>query len=412
MKALRIIIALTLFLVSISAVSALNIELERVEFDDITLRDDSVNRLSIERGDEYELEVRFTALQNLQDVEVRAFISGFEFSDVEDISDNTPVFDADEGVSYVKRLHLRIPDDTDEDDYKMRVIISDRFSDEFIENYNLRIDVPRHSLDIEDVVFSPGNSVKAGSALLATVRVENKGEQDEDDVRVTINIPGLGVTATEYIEEIENGGNGRTEEEETEQIFVRIPKCAKAGNYDVTVDVEFNQRRRKLTSRETITVLEDETCDDDDKPQTTITLGNQVQNVLPGQTAIYPVTITNTGRTSKTFTVSIQNNNWATVSISPTSTLVVPAGQTQTLFVNVQPNEDVPAGAHSLVATVTTGEHIQELTLTSTIAEGQSSFLKGAFEAILIILVVLLVIIGIVLIIGHLRGKDQPETYY
>lgn len=408
MKAIRAILALTLFLAAISAATALPLDLERVEFDDITLKDDSINRLSVERGEDYELEIRFTPEQDLDDVEVRAFISGFEFSDIEDISDHTPIFDAEANVTYVKRLDLKIPDDVDEDDYKLRVVISDRFSDEFVANYNFHIDVPRHALKIEDVVFSPGNAVKSGSALLTTVRVENKGEKSQDDVRVTVSIPGLGVTATEYIEEIDDGD----EEEETEEIFTRIPKCAKAGNYDVVVDVEYNQRRYKVTERAVITVLEDETCTEDKVQPTTITLGNQVQSVIAGQTAIYPITVTNAGRTSKTFTVTIQNNNWATVSITPTSTLVVPAGQTQTIFVNVQPGEDTPAGAHSLQATVSTGDHVQELTLTSNITEQERSSLKGAFEVVLIILVVLLVIIGIVLIIGHLRGKEQPETYY
>lgn len=412
MKAIRIVIALTLFLVAITAATALPIEIGTVEFDDVVLSENSVNRLSVERGEEYELEVRFTPTQNLDDVEVRAFISGFEFNDIEDISDHSAIFDADENVTYVKRLNLKIPNDVDEDDYKLRVLISDRFNDEFIANYNFHIDVPRNAIEIEDIVFNPGNAVKSGSALLTTVRVENKGERDQDDVRVTVSIPGLSVTATEYIEEIENGADGNTEEEETEEIFIRIPKCAKPGNYDVTVDVEYNQRRHKVTERATINVLEDETCNEDDKQQTTITLGNQVQNVIGGQTAVYPITLTNAGRTSKTFTVGIQNNNWATVSITPTSTMVVPAGQTQTVFVNVQPGEDTPAGAHSLMATVKSGDHTQELTLTATIAEQEQSALKGAFEIILVILVVLLVIVGIVLIIGHLKGKEQTETYY
>ncbi len=407
MKSIHAIVALALFLTVISSVAALPIVLEEVEIDDTVLEENAVNRLSLERGTDYEVRVKFTPTQDIEDAEVRIFVSGYEYSDIDDIEDKTAVFDADANVTYVKKLNINIPDDVDEDDYKLRVIISDRFSDERVAVYNLKLDVPRNALSVEDVIFSPSNAVRAGSALLTTVRIENKGEKTQDDVRVTVSIPGLGVSATEYIDEIEDGD----EEEETEEIFLRVPKCAKAGNYDVIVEVDFSQKHRKISEKRTIAVLEDDTCNENDAPQTTITLGNQMQNAEAGQTAIFPITVTNAGKTSKTFIVTVPSSDWASVTITPTSTLVVPSGQTQTVFVNVQVGEDTPAGAHSLTATVSSGDHTQELTLTTTVLQEKSGA-RGVFEVILIVLVVLLVILGIVIGIAHLRNKEQSETYY
>jgi uncharacterized membrane protein len=407
MKAIHALVALALFLAVIGSAVALPVVLDEVEVDDTTLTEDAVNRLSLERGEEYEVRVKFTPTFDIDNAEVRVFISGYEFNDIEDIEDKTPVFDADANVTYVKKLSIVLPDEVDEDDYKLRVVISDRFNDELIANYNLKIDVPRNALKIEDVVFNPSNAVRAGSALLTTVRIENKGEQEQDDVKVTVSIPGLGVSGTEYVDEIEDGD----EEEETEEIFIRVPKCAKAGQYDVSIDVEFSQRHRKVSEQRTITVLEDETCNESNAQTSSITLGNQMQNVASGQTAIFPITVANAGKTSKTFVVTVPSTDWATVSVTPTSMLVVPAGQTQTIFVNVQVSEDAPSGAHSLVATVASGDNRQELTLTANVVGGQSKA-KGVFEIILIVLVVLLVILGIIIGIGHLRGKEQSETYY
>jgi hypothetical protein len=48
----------------------------------------------------------------------------------------------------------------------------------------------------------------------------------------------LGVSATEYINEIEEDD----EEEETEEIFLRIPQCAEPGLYDVEVAVYFAEK--------------------------------------------------------------------------------------------------------------------------------------------------------------------------
>ena len=406
MNKFKIITILALFLAAISAVSALPITLDEVEVDDTILQENAENRLSIERGEDYEVRIKFTALEDIKDTEVRIFVSGYEYSDINDIQDKTPVFDAEANVTYVKKLNLNLPDDVDTADYKLRVIISDRYNNERIANYNLKLDVPRNALKIDDVIFNPENAVKAGSALLTSVRIENKGEKAQDDVKVTVSIPGLSISASEYIEQIDNNDD----EEETEEIFLRIPKCAKAGNYDVTIDVEFSQLQRKITEKKTIAVLEDDTCGEE-TPKTTITLGNQMQNAQSGQTATFPITVTNAGRTSKTFIVTVPSTEWATVTITPTSTLVVPAGQTQTIFVNVQVDKDTPTGAHSLTATVTSGEDTHELTLTANVAQSKSTA-RTVFETILIVLVVLLVILGIVIAIAHYRNRDQTETYY
>src|SRR5574341_1362769 len=215
MKAIHAIFALALFLTVIASAAALPVTLDEVEVDDTILSENAVNRLSLERGQEYEVRVRFTPSSDLDNAEVRVFISGYEFSDVEDIEDKTPVFDAQANVTYVKKLSITVPDDVDRDDYKLRVVISDRFGDERVANYNLLFDVPRNALKIDDVIFNPANAVRAGSALLTTVRVENKGEKQQNDVKVTVSIPGLGVSGSSYIDEIDDGD----EEEQTEEIF-------------------------------------------------------------------------------------------------------------------------------------------------------------------------------------------------
>jgi len=407
MKAIHTIFALAFFLAVIGSVAALPAALDEVRVDDNILQANAVNTLSLERGQTYEVRVKLTPTAKIDNAEVRVFISGYEYNDIQDINDKTTVFDADANVTYVKKLQVKIPDDVQEDSYKLRVVISDRAGSELVSDYSLKIDVPRNALKIDDVILNPSSSVRAGSALLAQVRIQNMGEKDQTDVKATVDIPGLGVSGSSYIDQIDNNDK----QEETEEIFIRIPKCAKPGNYDVNINVEYSQRHYKVSEHQTINVLEDDTCSADKAPQTSITLGNQMQSATAGQTATFPITVTNAGKTSKTFVVAVPSADWATVTITPTSALVVPAGQTQTIFVNVQTGEDTPAGAHSITATVTSGDNKQELTLTATVLEKPSGA-KGVFEVILIVLVVLLVILGIIIGIGHLRGKDQAETYY
>jgi uncharacterized membrane protein len=395
------------FILALTAVTALPIGQITVDIDDITLNENAVNRLSLERGHNYDVRVRFTAEADLRDVQIRTFLSGYEFSDIDDIHDKTPLFDVQNGVTYVKKLNLKFPNDIDEDDYKLRIIITDRFNEEITLNYNLKVDVPRNSLVIEDVIFSPSNSVRAGSALLAKVRVENRGQQDQNDVKVTVSIPQLSVSGTAYIEEVDSGDD----EEETEEIFIRVPKCTPAGNYDVTIDVEYQQLHRKVSTKRTIAVLEDDTCKEDKTAPTTIQIGSQTINVIAGQMATFPITLTNTGKKSQSFTINVQSNEVASVTITPSNLVVVPAGQTQQVFVNAQVNEKASAGAHQLAATIQNGDSTQQVNLNLMVTNSQVGT-KRIVEVVLIALVIILVVIAIVLGISYVRGKGQTETYY
>lgn len=215
-----------------------------------------LNKLDIERGQKVELRLELFAYANARNVEIRAYVSGYEYSSSNDVYVRAGPYDFDENTTYVRRLTFTLPEDVDLDDYKLRVVIADRnsFSQEY--NYDLQINAPRHAMKITDVTFNPGSTVKAGQSLLGRVRLENKGQRDQKDVRVTMSIPGLDLSATQYIEEVENGD----EQEETEEFFLRIPRCAEPGVYDVRVEASYNKNHDKVSGTGKITVLENEDC--------------------------------------------------------------------------------------------------------------------------------------------------------
>lgn len=251
----KFIALFALFLITmLTAVSAIPISVDRVEINDIEITEGQTNRLDLERGMEHEIEVILTPSQNVDDVEIEVFISGFEHNDRLRLADHIGPIDMDANVTYIERLYVKFSDFVDEDDYRLRLIITDRNNDEIVINYPIKVDVARHDLKIVDVLFTP-NKVKAGQALLAVVRVENFGERDEDDVKVMINIPEIGVSASDYIEEIE-----ADEEEESEELFLKIPKCTEPGIYEVQVIVEYNNRFSRTGAKKDIEVLEDLSC--------------------------------------------------------------------------------------------------------------------------------------------------------
>ena len=145
------------------------------------------------------------------------------------------------------------------------------------------------------------------------------------------------------------------------------------------------------------------------KAKTTISVGSQLESVSQGATAVFPLTITNSGRTSKSYTVSVQAGDWADVKISPTSTMVIDGGKTQTVYVFVTADKKAPAGAQVLTATVSSnGQKLEDITLTANVAKSGSTF-RSLLEWGLIIMVVLLVVLGLIIGFSRLKGDEDDQ---
>jgi hypothetical protein len=418
---LSVVALLLVSVLAAAAVHAIPVTLGQVQIDGTDVYENDINSLSIERGQEFEIEVPVTAQDVVANAEVEAFISGYEYNDYSDsrLSDTSGIFDMEPNVTYVKRLHLSLPTDVDRDSYKVRVLVSDRNGQELVANYNLKIDAVRHSITITDVTLSPSGEVRSGSALLATVRVENYGQNTEKDVKVTAAIPALGISATDYLDEIKSG-----KQKDTEELYLRIPKCAKAGTYDLTVNVDYSRGHEKDNKVYPIKVTADDTCTPapvvPQGPSTMITLGTQVEQASQGGNIIFPMTLTNNGASARSYSVLIAGNDWADVKLSPASTVVVDPGKSQTINAFVTVNDDAKAGPHTMTATIMSGtEKLQDLTLTANVAEQKKSgwdTLKSVLIVALILLVALLVILGLIVGISRMKGQDdesgKAQTYY
>lgn len=402
-----------LMLVSLASfVQALPFNVDSVQVNDVVLIPNSSNRLDVERGQQLDIVVRLTALDSAKNVEIEAFISGFEFNDVERVSDTTGLFDVLPNVTYVKRLSIPLPDALEKDDYKLRIVVSDRNNPEIVQNYALKIDVPRHLVGVEDVLLTPENEIIAGGSLLASVRVENLGAKVEEDVKVKVAIPELGVSATKYISKV-----GVDDETESEDVYLRLPECAQPGTYAVVATLYYDDGHRTSVGKAPITVLKNELCDDDVDAvdalpeKLLISVGSNLESVQLGGNAVFPITVSNNARLSKSFTVAHTGVGWADVSVSPTATAVVASGKSQTFYVFVAPNDSAAAGAHKLdISVSSSGELLQQVSLTTNVLKqsGQGLTIKRVLELGLIVLLVLLIIVG--LIVGFILLRDDAQS--
>jgi len=421
---------LTIFLVSLMAVcgmaNALNITIDEVKVDGDVLSETSTNKVyDFEKDQDLTVKVRVTANEDIDDVQIEAALRGYDHNDL--MEDITDVFDMKAGVTYTKKLDIPLRLRMDQDRYKLRVRIEDRDGDTTQVNYELEVDSKRHVLMIKDIILSPENEVKAGRALLAAVRLKNYGEKDEDGIRVKVSIPELGVSATDYIDELEKEGDD-DDATTTEELYMRIPSEAKTGDYMLRVEVMYDDGDEREVKEMIIKVKSQ--CDEDpfscapkdDKAKTVITLAAGAQTTAQGGAeAVYPITLTNEGTASKTYVISADGANWATFRVSPSNVLVVGAGESKAVNVYVAASKDAPVGEQTFTVTIKSGEKtLKEIPMKVSVSEGKVSAwskIKRGLEVGLVVLVVLLVILGLIIGFNKLKGeeeetKEEGETYY
>jgi uncharacterized membrane protein len=310
----------------------------------------------------------------------------------------------------------------DKDIYGLRVRFEDRTAG-VTHTYNFDVTSVRHELTIKDVVFSPESKVKAGRALLSTVRIQNTGSKTEDSIKVSVSVPDLDLSASDYIEELKQG-----ESTTSEELYMRVPNCAESGQYEAIVSVTYHDGEKVISQKKTITVIDGDVCEVKassaaSSGKTIITVGPETQNVVAGEGGvIYPLTLSNTGAETKTYTIGVNAGDWADVKVSPSNVVVLNGGESKAVYVYVSAKEGAAAGEKVFGVSISSGsEVLKEITLKANVAEKSSSLsgLKKGLEIGLVVLVVLLVILGLIIGFNKLKGdeedKEEPEagqTYY
>ena len=432
----KLLSLLTVFLIGVLmssvALAVTTIDFVKVNGDEVFDTDDIDNPnfiLDVDRGDDLNIKIRLSqnGSTKLNDVQVEAVLRGIDSRQT--VDDVTDTFDMKPNVSYTKRLTLPLIDKIDQDGYKLRIRISDRDNPTLEQTYELDIGTKRHDVEIRDVVLSPDTEVKAGRALLVTVRIRNRGDKDEDGVKVVVSIPGLGISAADFIDELEKEDDD-DDQATTEEMFLRIPDNAETGEYTLRVEVFFDDGDKKNSKETTIFVLGQDKAvakpKADEKTIITVAVGKQ-SVVRDGAEAAYPIALTNAGTSSKTYTVSADGAAWANFRVSPSNVLVIDAGDSKAFTVFVSADANAPTGDQTFTVTINSGDKVlKQLPLSINVQdEGQVSGVskvKRGLEVGLVVLVILLVVIGLIIGFSKLRGdgdgdeeeegKEEGKEYY
>ncbi|MFH1770976.1 MAG: putative S-layer protein [archaeon] len=412
------IVALLAFNIVSATTSNLEVVYVEINGDALDMADDHNNNLEVKRGETLDLKVRVKALADLENVQLGAEIFGDKDSHKysEKLNDESKTFDMSTGDIKNVYMSVEIPTSMDKKYTKLWIIVGDEDGD--LQTYAFELHIVGVEEDeaviVKDYSFSPSSTINAGRAFTAMVRVQNIGDDDLDDVKVTVAIPELNVRDSEYLDELE-----ADEKETLEEFLLRIPDCAEPGVYEVEIMVEFDDIE-STTETADITVLSGDTCTANsgskDNSGKAVVMVPEAQEVEAGNEVAFPIVIANQGTSAKTFTVTVSGvESWGSSRLSPSSVVIVPAESTKTVYLYVEANEDAE-GEKLFMATISSGEDSEAIPLTANVVGDDSNNvnLKRGLEVALVVLVIILIIVGLIIAFNKLRGNDEEgtQTYY
>ncbi len=417
LKLLAVLLLLVVAVVPTSFVKATvddntdNVEIYRVDVDeyDIDYQTDAGRIGPFYAGEKVHVKVYWKALQNDSssfDAKISVELDNEEYE-----SDFFLVRKAwEDTVSFV----FELPEDMDADEYLLNIELEDENGNkDYYDAISLDVVSQRNSVEIYDVNFPNGLEVSAGQPFLANVGVKNIGQEDEEDVRVTLTIPELGLyQRTQYFDlytEAYVDSNEADDEDEYKvykDLFVTVPATTVSGVYDVIVEVSFDDGDESQEQTFSLVVGEGVTPAD-----ALISIDTESQNFAQGNGAVYTLMFSE----PNAYTVEVSGiDSWGTARVDVND---------EQAYVFVTASEDTPAGDYQFSVKVMAGSTVvKEFDLTAGVDSFQtsSSDIKEGLQIGFAVLLVILIILGIILAarkIGKSDDFEEPlmdegETYY
>ena len=435
MKIGKLFVLVMVLLLASSFASAVNLDVKYVRINGEQLNDINstqvgthADNLKVKRGDDLNIRVRVQALGNVSNAQIEADIYGYRYSYKDNsVTETTKVFDLDQGDIDTYDLKLQVPTKMDTKYTLLRIRVGDEDGLSFEKMYQLHIEGidSQNAVQISDYSFSPSTTVNAGRAFTSTVKVENIGDDDLNDVKVTVAIPALNIQDSGYLDQLD-----ANEKETLEEFLLRIPDCAEPGTYTVEMTADFdNGEQTKKTTQ--MTVLEGDACAKRTygEAKTVVTAPKSLKTNA-GSEVFFPIMVTNTGSNTKVYSLVVTGiDAWGEYRMTPGAQTVVKGKATEEVDLYVTPNEGV-SGERLFLVTVTTDGETNTVPLILNIegsdvstgddssnvsSNGSSTDFRKALEIALVVLVIILIIVGLIIGFNKLRGnddEDDTQTYY
>ena len=408
-------LALSFFMVllgiSIFAATAAadSIRIDRVYLNGLKLSEGGTTRISnFMEGNSIVLNVHVDSIDSLSSVKIEAQLTG---DSGKTSIDRTNSFSMKANVTSIKTLYLTLPDSPDNEKYRLTVFAQDSSKGSDQAEFTVQIESPSKDVEIRQILVNlENNEVQAGRTVPVSVRVKNSGDRAEEDIKVMVSIPALGITASDFIERLD-----ADETTTTRQMSLRLPRCVAPGFYEIEAVANFDNFDYSETKSESFRITENPACNpaynpfigydgnqvnggasypSDNYPSSNYPSNNYPSTNYPtgttGQSAgvtisvppsgdatagaggaVYPITISNPSATAETFSFTVDGIGWGSYSFEPTNIITIGAKGTGTTYLYVAADRAAAPGNYNFALMLTNRGSTSSIPLEANIIAGQ-----------------------------------------
>ncbi len=376
---------------------------------------------ALERGNEMPIKVVFVPGEDLSNVQIKVWISGYH----DDIEVKTSQFDVFAGNVYTKTLNMQLPNDLDAlDTYTLHVKITQKRTLTGIE-----------SADIDTIVQRTANQIKilnaevfgtmpiiAGNTVYVDVVVKNIGNHEVDDIFVKAFVRELGISRTVYLGDLasEDDCSSGCDKEDSQlaRIALTIPENTKSGIYLLEIEAFGNSLSDKVVK--TIYVEKGQTTDSTGtgSQDTTTAAGfelsayNAKSNVEAGKGTAFSVMVSNPTTSTITLTLAaLGTEEWASNQVNP-SVITLAPGESKTATVYLVVKENAVNGDHIFTIKATSGANSKTINLTASVEGSKATWDMKTILMIAGIVLALIIVVLLIVLLTKKKNAKVEESYY
>ena len=321
----------------------LDVIIDKVEVNnEVILEADTIQVMN---GETLKIDLKISALSNLENARFMAYVEGYEHSP---ILSSTEIFSLVAGKTYIKSMEIKLPTDMNSlQDYRLRISGANDLSGNTYKDFLIYVDTQRNRVDILDLVMTPSSGVEAGQNIVANVRMKNRGQKSQDSVKVSVEVPELGIKESSYTSNLNSDGTVTSDD-----MLLFIPEETEANTYEVKVSLTYNDGYTTTTKSYPINVVAAKVVVSENL---LVNFKDNV-NLVAGKTTTLPIVVANSNSDSKPISIGTLDNTWADVEVSP-SLAMVKGGDSATFVVSITPKASI-SGQKELALNIKDGSNV------------------------------------------------------
>ncbi|MAG02397.1 hypothetical protein CMI42_03600 [Candidatus Pacearchaeota archaeon] len=396
---------------TITMVSAVDfVDVTDVEVNGVSFKLDDADQVAGLVSETVPVVVKFTAVSDVSDVKVKAYVEGFK----SDISDETSRFRVVAGNTYVKRFTLELPssldlDELTEEELTLFVRFSARGEDSQEVDVALEVEKDLYSLNLLSIDRS--EVVEAGSRLAVDVVVENNGFERLDNVYVKATIPGLGLSNKIYagdLESLRDDFDDDINDARERRVYLSIPRDAPAGNYDLVIEAYNHDTSVTAAKRVVVRGV-----------NTKILPPVTSKTISPGEEATFEVVLVNPSSRLVVYSITPEDSKGLFVEATE-PILTVSGDSSRSTGVKVRASNSIEEGTYLVTVNANSETGLSEQISFTVNVEKDSVKVAGStgvegkpntVVVLTVILVIIFVVLLIVLIVLLTKRPEESEEF-